>query len=49
MFQEVSKKFQECVRKVTRVCHDSFKGVSRVFERRLIGEFGSLMSVSMSF
>ena len=32
-FQEVSRKFQECLKKVSRVFQGSFKGVSRKIER----------------
>ena len=43
MFQEVSKKFQECLKKVTRVFYDSFKSVSRKIEGYFQGDFKGVL------
>ena len=39
VFQEVSKKFLECLKTVSRVFQDSFKGVSRKIEGCFKGDF----------
>ena len=38
-FEEVSRKFQECLKKVSRLFQDSFKGVSRKIKGYLEGDF----------